>query len=545
MKRTLLAVVALLGLLPAVRAQSPPPALLHGPSPLLFVRFSGAPAGRVTFYRGDQGGPREFEFPVTVGLRPGYTYRVKVEGLPGQKEPLYPTLEVRGSLYLPPQVNPADHPAPFVLTETDVDHVFEGAFLTKVVYLEHPDRAAPALTRPGQLLERTLGPGDDLLDEARQFGRPMVVVRVGERQPDAAELARQAVPGTILLPTEKGLPPPRVPPTVPFTCVPFFDPVLGPKPPEEECLHDGGDTGRRAGIGPGGRLEGLDPSDTVAEYTDGRGRRHVTPSNRVCVCVPRFAALRSELPLAGYETRVGLGVGEDVTRQGQVGTLLPSLAAHRYEQLTALRARQRASVTASETGIGRLVRLEVLDAYHVYEGPALALGTAAVQQLSEVERVRLAKQIAFARGFSQRSATTAVEQTKGTAVVGRVEGLGLYSATLETADVAAICSEPPQVLVDKPMHLFKWVDRQSAQVGDVVTFYLKYGNNGSKPIEDVAVSDSLTGRLEYVPGSAKTDRNAVFTVQENEAGSVVLRWEVSGKLLPGQGGVISFQARVR
>ena len=70
-------------------------------------------------------------------------------------------------------------------------------------------------------------------------------------------------------------------------------------------------------------------------------------------------------------------------------------------------------------------------------------------------------------------------------------------------------------------------------------------NTGNRAISDVVVSDSLSGRLEYVPGSAKTDRNAVFTMQMNEAGSVVLRWEVGGRLLPGQTGLISFQARVR
>jgi uncharacterized repeat protein (TIGR01451 family) len=540
MKRMLLAAVVILGLLPAARAQVP-----RGPSPLLYVRFTGVPGGRVTVYRGDQGGPRELDLPVTLGFRPGYVYRVKIDRLPGQQLPLYPTLEVRGSLCLPPQVNPADYPVPFVLDETDVAHVLEGVLLTKVIYLEHPDRAAPAATRPGQLLERAVSPGEDLLEEARQYGRPMVVVRVGGRPQDTAELMRQAIPGTILLPGEKSLPPARVPPFVPCLTALPYDPVLGPRQPEEECLQDGGDIGRRAGIGPGGRLEGLDPTDTVAEYTDCQGRRHVTPSNRVCLCVPRYAAVRSELPLAGYETRVVPAGAAEAARQVQVGTLLPSLEAHRYEQLTAVRAKQRPSTAASETVVGRLVRLEVLDAYHVYEGPALALGTSAIRQLTEVERVRLARQIAFALGFSQRSATTTVGAVKGPAVVGRVEGLGLYTATVETCDVTAVCSEPPQLLVDKPMHLFKWADRHSAEVGDVVTFYLKYSNCGGKPIEDVAVSDSLTGRLGYVPGSAKADRNAVFTMQQNEAGSVVLRWEISGKLLPGQGGLISFQARVR
>jgi uncharacterized repeat protein (TIGR01451 family) len=542
MKRALLAAAAVVvcSLLPAAHGQVPG----RGPSPLLFIRFNGAPTGRVTVYRGDQGGPREHEFPVTIGFRPGYIYRVKIDGLPGQKQPLYPTLEVRGSLCLTPHVNPAEYPAPLVLTETDVVHIFEGVFLTKAIYLEHPDCAVPEATRPGQLIERAADPGDDLLEESRHYGRPMVVVRVGERPVDAAELMHNAIPGTILLPTEKYLPPPRIAPVVPFACVPPYDPVLGPRPAEEECLKDGGDSCQRAAIGPDGRLVGLDPTDTVMEYTDSHGRKHVIPSNRVCLCVPRYAALRSELPLTGYETRVGLANAEEATRQIQVGLQLPSIEARKYEQLTALRLKEKPSATVAETGVGRFLKVLVLDAVHVYEGPALALGTNRALLLTEVEKLRLAKQIAFAQVINQRTGTASVEQVKAPAVVGRVEGLGLYTATMETCDITAVCSEVPEI-ISKPMHLYKWADRQSAQVGDVVTFYIKYSNNCSKPIEDVAVSDSLTGRLEYIPGSAKTDRNAVFTMQQNEAGSLILRWEISGKLLPCQTGLISFQARVR
>ena len=64
-------------------------------------------------------------------------------------------------------------------------------------------------------------------------------------------------------------------------------------------------------------------------------------------------------------------------------------------------------------------------------------------------------------------------------------------------------------------------------------------------VRDLVVSDSLSGRLEYIPGSAQTDRAANFTVSENEVGSVVVRWELPGELLPGQGGVVKFKARVR
>jgi hypothetical protein len=51
--------------------------------------------------------------------------------------------------------------------------------------------------------------------------------------------------------------------------------------------------------------------------------------------------------------------------------------------------------------------------------------------------------------------------------------------------------------------------------------------------------------LEYLEGSAEADRDAVFTMQQNEAGSVILRWEISGRLLPGQSGRLKFKARER
>src|SRR5205807_10225240 len=71
-----------------------------GPSPLLYVRFADA-GSKVTFYSG-AGQGREFTAPVSVGLRPGYIYRVKIANLPGHpRVALYPTLEVRGTLQLP------------------------------------------------------------------------------------------------------------------------------------------------------------------------------------------------------------------------------------------------------------------------------------------------------------------------------------------------------------------------------------------------------------------------------------------------------------
>ena len=45
--------------------------------------------------------------------------------------------------------------------------------------------------------------------------------------------------------------------------------------------------------------------------------------------------------------------------------------------------------------------------------------------------------------------------------------------------------------------------------------------------------------------SARSDREAALTTTPNEAGSVILRWELTGKLPPGASGTVAFQARVR
>src|SRR5262249_22607608 len=166
----------------------------------------------------------------------------------------------------------------------DVEQVLAGAYLTKVVFLENPETAMGVATRPDQPLEWDLPAARDLLAEARALGRPVLIIRLGQRDVSTEELAHQSVPGTILLPDQKALMPPPVGPTLPWACFQVYDPFLGPKPPTEEVLHDGGDCGLPAGLDSEGKVHGVDPSDTVAKYRDSHGRLHVTHSNQVCIC---------------------------------------------------------------------------------------------------------------------------------------------------------------------------------------------------------------------------------------------------------------------
>jgi len=285
------------------------------------------------------------------------------------------------------------------------------------------------------------------------------------------------------MPGEKVLPPPRFPPLGPWACFPVIDPMLGPLDPSHySCLPDGGDIGLPVGLGPDGKLRGLDPSDTVAEYVDSQGRRRLAVSNRVCLCVPRYVIVRSELlPFA----QVALfGPGQTRVARGF------DVVASKQELLTR----------------GQKVMLEVA---------------------------------------RQKERPSGIANIYGTAVTGRLHGLEIKTSLRAVEQVNGLCLRPEEAPADLPLLIIKWPDKCGAMIGEVVTFYLRFTNQGGQPITDVTVSDSLTPRFEYVAGSAKTDREATFTVQANEAGSAVLRWQFSGVLQPRQTGTISFQVKVR
>jgi uncharacterized repeat protein (TIGR01451 family) len=316
----------------------------------------------------------------------------------------------------------------------------------------------------------------------------MMIVRLGEREIPPAELLAIAVPGTVLVPGDAGLPPPGGPPNLQVARIQWFDPILGPKKPLEEILSDGGDIGPRIGLDPEGKIGGLDPTDTAAEYRYGAGPRRVTISNRVCLFSPRFAVLRQERQ-PNLEAAAVIPAGTEMALGNAV-----------------LLNRERIDVAMNSTA---------LQGVHVKVG---------------------------VRGTQSRIWPGAIERIQGLAAVGSVEGVRLRAAIVEVesaTQVSNICKP------DQPLVVTKYAEPKAPNVGDVVTFVLKYENYGARPIRDVIVADSLASRFEYIPGSAQADRPVVFTIQANEAYSAVLRWDVKGELLPGQSGLIRFQARVR
>jgi uncharacterized repeat protein (TIGR01451 family) len=269
-----------------------------------------------------------------------------------------------------------------------------------------------------------------------------------------------------------------------FWAVPFFDPIIGPRVRNEEWFLNGGDRKDRLGIGSGGRLGGLNPTDVSVEYSIA-GNRRVTTSNVVAITAPRFVIRRVELLTAGCDIRQGIATN--------TGREVPSSLKDRTAPMAEI-----AHEKANES-IGRM------------------------RASSYVGRVGTS----FYVGSSKPMA------------IGQVEGVKVQAALVEPEQLTAY----PTLL---PLTVTKTVDPAGpVQSGDIVTITIRYANTGSKAISDVVVSDSLSARLEYVKGSAQTDRPANFTAEENEVASMIVRWELPGSLLPGQAGTIRFKAKVR
>jgi uncharacterized repeat protein (TIGR01451 family) len=468
-----------LGLLAALAlGASQPPAPDCVNSSLLFVQFNGPKGLQVLFHQGEPGG-RAYDAPVTVGLRPGYLYRVQLNNLPDHPGvTLFPTLEVRGMVAYPPWLNPALFPVPIVFSKADIERVLSGALITKVYYLENPCSAFAFATERDNPIELDVPPTQCIFDEARECGRIMVILRFGERQADDAELAQSAIPGTILLPGASAIAQPAVGPSLPWACWPLFDPRQGPPPLVEECICDGGDVAIPLALGTHGRLLGLDPSDAAAEY-ECLGCRKLAISNRCCLFAPRFVALRQELIPAGVD-----------------------------------------NVIQPEAKISTLAQITV----------------------EELQSPRIKVQIHAPSAVQGRIRPSEIDTVTGLLQVEQLIEPAVITGKIQTVEVVGVCIKEPPC---GPLVLCKWCDAKAARVGDIVTFHLKYTNTGGQPMTNVIVSDSLTTRLEYVPGTALTDRDAVFTTYENQCGSLVLRWQVGGSLPPGQSGMIRFQARVR
>lgn len=122
--------------------------------------------------------------PLRLGLLIAPVYRFKVSDIPGHEGlEVFPTIELVDRVY-PPCGQERRFPIPIELNADDIELALEGKFVTRVVYLEDPDKALPVAEGRMDQHWYDAGPGVNPLLEADRWGRPLAIVRVGGRVPD-------------------------------------------------------------------------------------------------------------------------------------------------------------------------------------------------------------------------------------------------------------------------------------------------------------------------------------------------------------------------
>ena len=121
--------------------------------------------------------------PQVVGLLIGSVYRLRVTNLPMREGfEVYPTIEVIDRIY-PPVGQEFKFPIPVELTTEELEMALSGKFITRVVYLEDPDAAAPVARQANEQAYFEVADGDDPLHVADSLGRPVAILRMGARVP--------------------------------------------------------------------------------------------------------------------------------------------------------------------------------------------------------------------------------------------------------------------------------------------------------------------------------------------------------------------------
>jgi hypothetical protein len=124
--------------------------------------------------------------PLVVGMMIGPVYRLRITNIPNQEGlEVYPTIEVINRLY-PPVGMEYKFPIPVDLTQEELEMALDGKFVTRVIYLEEPYDALPVAQEPTDQSYFEAGDGENPLDVADALGRPMAILRMGARLPDAS-----------------------------------------------------------------------------------------------------------------------------------------------------------------------------------------------------------------------------------------------------------------------------------------------------------------------------------------------------------------------
>lgn len=151
------------------------------------VQITVPGGGDVTFYDTATGRQQTMHTPAKAGVLVGPLYRMKITNMPNfPGVELYPSIELVDRLHPPPHLK-QEYPLPVEITEDDIRQAMQEQLVTKIVYIEQPDLAAPFAQTNG-IREENIPLNKNLMTEADLRGRPVMYLRLGSRIPSQQEL---------------------------------------------------------------------------------------------------------------------------------------------------------------------------------------------------------------------------------------------------------------------------------------------------------------------------------------------------------------------
>jgi hypothetical protein len=121
--------------------------------------------------------------PVMAGMLIGQVYRLKITGIPrNEGQEVFPSVEVINRMCPPPGLE-LHFPVPVHFTLEELELALAGNFVTRVIYLEHPDDALPVQDDTARQRYFEVRSDEDPLKVADRLGRPIAILRMGSRIP--------------------------------------------------------------------------------------------------------------------------------------------------------------------------------------------------------------------------------------------------------------------------------------------------------------------------------------------------------------------------
>ena len=332
-----------------------------------------------------------------------------------------------------------------------------------------------------------------------------------------------------LLACKSGCPTPHDGPCPEQACGPECEPQARCVDPQE-YIFDGGDHDPPVRLREDLSQTGLDPEDTVIQYTTKGGVTEVQAGCRVAIYSPRFGSVRkrtatvqSDLALRPQTADLPTGPGLIKEKLPPIQVMVPVKVNSKdaVRVVEAFRDRQRP--LPSELVLPMAV---ISDAFKPYED----LDIIRNGNIRTTDPAKLAIASAAAR------------------IWANVDALQVLIDGQEAAEIVDLKQAREYTLYELKgarVRICKVASEQVANPGDTVSFTIRYDNIGEQPVSNLVITDSLAPRLEYIDATQQSSLPARFSTTPNDVGSAVLRWEIDQEVKPGEGGFVRFDTKVR